>query len=50
MKNSFFKSRWIFYLIFVLVVALLVFIFYPRPEGWKVKEVIDGDTIELESG
>lgn len=50
MRNSFSKSRWIFYIVFVLVVALLVFIFYPCPEAWKVKEVIDGDSIVLQSG
>ncbi|MCK4223588.1 MAG: thermonuclease family protein [candidate division Zixibacteria bacterium] len=50
MRNRFFKSRWIFYLIFVLVVALLVFIFYPRHEGWKVEKVFDGDSVLLESG
>ena len=50
MENSSFKSRWIFYLVFVLAVVLLIFIFYPRPEGWKVKDVIDGDSILLENG
>ncbi len=50
MRNSFFKSRWIFYLAFVLAVALLVFVFYPRHEGWKVKDVIDGDSIVLQNG
>jgi len=50
MRSSFFKSRWIFYLIFVLAVALLVFIFYPRHEGWKVEKVFDGDSIVLQSG
>ena len=50
MRSSFFKSRWIFYLVFVLAVVILVLVFYPRPEPWRVKSVIDGDTIELESG
>ena len=50
MRNIFFKSRWVFYTVFVLAVVLLVFIFYPRPERWKVKDVIDGDSILLENG
>ncbi len=50
MRISFFKSRWILYIIFVLAVVSLVFIFFPRHEGWQVKEVIDGDSILLKNG
>lgn len=47
MKRKFLKSKWVFYLFFILVVGLLVLLFYSRDEGWKVKNVKDGDTIIL---
>jgi micrococcal nuclease len=50
MKSKFLKSRWIFYVVFLLGVALLVFIFSVRQKGLRVKEVIDGDTIILSNG
>jgi micrococcal nuclease len=50
MKSKFLKSKWIFYAVFVLGVALLVLIFSIRQKGLRVKEVIDGDTIILSNG
>jgi micrococcal nuclease len=50
MKRSFVRSSWILYLIFVFVLALLIFTLYPTYKGVKVKEVKDGDTIILGNG
>lgn len=50
MKNKFLKSNWIFYIIFILAVGLLVLLFYPRDEEWKVKSIKDGDTIIMSTG
>jgi len=50
MKRDFLKSKWIFYLIFILVVGLLVVLFYSPEEGWKARSIKDGDTIILENG
>ena len=50
MKSKFLKSKWIFYLIFILVVGLLVVLFYSPEKGWKVRSIKDGDTIILENG
>jgi micrococcal nuclease len=50
MKRSFVRSSWILYLVFVFVLALLIFTLYPTYKGIKVKEVKDGDTIVLSSG
>jgi len=50
MRNIFFKSRWVFYIVFVLAVVLLVFRLCPAPQEIKVKEVEDGDTIVLSNG
>ena len=47
MKTKFLKSKWIFYLAFILAAGLLVLLFYPRDEGCRVESVIDGDTIVL---
>ena len=49
MKSKFLKSKWIFYLIFVLAVSLLVLLFYSRDEEWRVKSIKDGDTIILQN-
>ena len=49
MKSNFSKSRWIFYLGFILAVVLLVLLFSSRDEGWRVKIIRDGDTIVLSS-
>ncbi len=50
MKNGPIKIRWIFYLAFVLAVAVLILIFYPHPGRWKITKVIDGDSIVLQNG
>ena len=50
MKTKFLKSKWIFYLAFILAAGLLVLLFYPRDEGCRVESVIDGDTIVLSNG
>ncbi len=50
MKSKFLKSKWIFYLIFILAVGLLILLFYSPDEGWKVKSIKDGDTIILGNG
>jgi micrococcal nuclease len=50
MKSKFPKSKWIFYLVFVLAAGLLVLLFYPRDKGWRVETIVDGDTIVLSSG
>jgi micrococcal nuclease len=50
MKTKFLKSKWIFYLVFILAAGLLVLLFYPRDEGWRVERIIDGDTIVLSNG
>ena len=47
MKNKFLKSNWTIYIIFILAVSLLVLLFYPQDEGWRVKSIKDGDTIIL---
>lgn len=49
-KMKFLKSKWTFYIIFILGVALLVFLFYSREEGWQVQSIRDGDTIVLSNG
>jgi micrococcal nuclease len=46
MKSGFLKSRWIFYLVFILAVVLLIIIFSPQREI----KVIDGDSVVLKSG
>ncbi len=50
MKGRLPKSRWIFYLIFILAVGLLVLVFYSPQIEWKVEGVTDGDTIVLNDG
>jgi micrococcal nuclease len=50
MQRKFLKSKWIFYVVFLLGVALLVFIFSIQQKGLRVKKVIDGDTVILSSG
>ena len=50
MKSKLLKSKWILYLAFVLAAGLLVFLFYPRDEGWRVQTIVDGDTIVLSNG
>ncbi len=50
MGKSLVKSRCILYLLFVLAVALLIFILYPSATQIRVTEVVDGDTILLRSG
>lgn len=50
MRRSYPFSRWILYLIFVLVSAGLIFVLYPSSEGLIVKEVMDGDTMMLLDG
>jgi endonuclease YncB( thermonuclease family) len=50
MKSKSLKSKWVFYVVFLLGVALLVFIFSILQKGLRVKEVIDGDTIILSNG
>ena len=50
MKSRFLKSRWIFYVVFLLAVALLVLIFSIRQKGLRVRDVVDGDTIILSNG
>jgi len=44
------NSRRLIYLSFVLALVLLVYLFYAPSKQVGIKEVIDGDTIELESG
>jgi len=50
MKSKFLKSKWIFYVVFLLGVALLVLIFSIRQKGLRVRDVIDGDTVILSNG
>ena len=50
MKSRFLKSKWIFYVVFLLAVALLVLIFSIRQKGLRVRDVVDGDTIILSNG
>jgi hypothetical protein len=50
MRMKFLKSKWTLYIIFILGVALLVFLFYSREEGWQVQSIKDGDTIVLSNG
>jgi micrococcal nuclease len=50
MKSKFLKSSWTIYIIFILIVGLLVLLFYPQDEGWRVKSIKDGDTIILTNG
>ncbi len=50
MKRQLLKSNWIIYIIFILAIGLAVLLFYPKDEGWKVKTIIDGDTIVLGNG
>jgi micrococcal nuclease len=47
-KNT--NSRRLTYLLFVLALVLLVYFYYVPSKRIGIKEVIDGDTIELESG
>jgi micrococcal nuclease len=48
--TKFVKSKWTLYLIFILVVGLLFVLFHSPEEGWKVRSIIDGDTIVLTNG
>jgi micrococcal nuclease len=50
MSRRHINSRRLIYLSFVLALALLVYLFYAPSKRIGVKAVIDGDTIELESG
>jgi micrococcal nuclease len=50
MKSKFLKSRWIFYIFFLLTVGLLILLFYSPEKGWKVQKIKDGDTIVLSNG
>jgi micrococcal nuclease len=50
MSRRYVNSRRLIYLSFVLALALLVYLFYAPSKQVGIKEVIDGDTIELESG
>lgn len=43
-------SRWILYAVFLLAVTLLVYVLYPACLGLRVSQVVDGDTIVLNSG
>jgi micrococcal nuclease len=49
-KSKSSESKWVFYLTFILAAILLVLLFYPRDKGWKVKTIVDGDTIVLSNG
>ncbi len=50
MSRRYINSRRLTYLLFVLALFLLVYLFYVPSKRLGIKEVIDGDTIELESG
>lgn len=50
MKSKFLKSKWIFYVFFLLAVSLLTLFFYSPEEGWNVQSIKDGDTIVLSNG
>lgn len=50
MSRRHINSKRLTYLLFVLALVLLVYFFYVPSKRVGIKEVIDGDTIELESG
>ncbi len=50
MKRNYSGYKIVWYLVFVLTSALLIFYFHPFSEQSGVKAVIDGDTIELRNG
>jgi len=50
MKSKFLKSKWIFYVFFLLAVGLLILLFYSPKEKWNVQSIKDGDTIILRNG